>query len=369
MSKEDSVADNNNDTGDALTSLDDAFDQALEGIEGDGADGDKPDADGKGSEQEPEADVGGDTPPDEGASGEGEGDDLEPEPETDDEPEGDDDAQLEAPGHWPKDLREQFGELAPEAQAILVERDKAFEAQATRKSQELSDQARFAEDIRGLFSDRHREAMALAGLDEIAAFRRILAVNDMLERNPEEFIQHIAQQHNVDLGLLVGSDVSGEGDEVVDPMVKQLRSEIAELKEALSQTQGTLANQGIQGIQNMVTEFASGKDSEGNLLRPHFEAVSKTMGGLMEGVPELKQMPDGHEKMQKAYEMAVKLDGSLETPKAPTNGDAEKKAAADKARKAKGAPKRPKSASKDQLDAPKDLDALIDWVADNVEAN
>jgi Skp family chaperone for outer membrane proteins len=98
-----------------------------------------------------------------------------------------------------------------------------------------------------------------------------------------------------------------------DPKVSALEAELAALKqwrdEELSSRQQnqqrTYATQ-VQSIQSAISEFRSAIDDDtGQLKYPHFDAVQRHMGALMDTDPDLVKLPDGPDKLQKAYDMAV----------------------------------------------------------------
>lgn len=58
-------------------------------------------------------------------------------------------------------------------------------------------------------------------------------------------------------------------------------------------------------LERLCPRFETMKDDKGNLLHPFFSDVQVAMGDLMAHDPALSRMPDGIEKMMRAYAMVV----------------------------------------------------------------
>jgi len=68
---------------------------------------------------------------------------------------------LSAPKHWSEDDKKAFALMTREGQEIALKLSRNLEGGFTRKSQELSDKAKFAESVRGLF-DSMRSGSVMA---------------------------------------------------------------------------------------------------------------------------------------------------------------------------------------------------------------
>lgn len=58
-------------------------------------------------------------------------------------------------------------------------------------------------------------------------------------------------------------------------------------------------------VKRICDRFERATDASGKLLHPHFHAVMELMGDIMLADPVLRSMPDGLEKMEKAYALAM----------------------------------------------------------------
>lgn len=186
----------------------------------------------------------------------------------------------------------------------------------------LSDKAKFADGVRGLFTDADRQQMAQAGTDEQGVMHYLLGLQRFATQKPVEYLKWAMQNLRVTpdmLGLPQANQQDPKKPEediealLRDPKVSALEAELAALKqwrdEELSSRQQnqqrTYATQ-VQSIQSAISEFRSAIDDDtGQLKYPHFDAVQRHMGALMDTDPDLVKLPDGPDKLQKAYDMAV----------------------------------------------------------------
>lgn len=229
---------------------------------------------------------------------------------------------FEAPKHWPEGDRKAFAELPPEGQALIKRLSKDLEGGFTRRSQELGDKARYADQLRGLIDEPTRQQMTASGVGEVQYFQYLDGLQKFASRNPEGYVRWAMQNLGVTpdkLGFHTAApkqpDEMSIDDLLVDPQVKQLQSELATLKGQASpeamrgQAEAVLREMAAQqqrySLQGVAQQFRAAQDDGGQLLYPHFDTVRRQMGALMDTDPELAQMPDGSEKMKTAYEMAV----------------------------------------------------------------
>ncbi len=251
---------------------------------------------------------------------------------------------FDAPKHWPEADRQAFAGLAPEAQAIIKRLAKDLEGGFTRKSQELSDRAKYADAVRGLIDEPTRQQMAATGVSEVQYFGYLNQLQQFASQRPVEYVKWAMQNLGVTpehLGIHAPRQQPGEqpdgaaalADLLSDPKVKQLEAELAQFKGAVSpervqqMVRATLAEhqnaQQRQSLQGAMGAFRSAVDDDGQLLHPHFDQVQIQMGALIDptpylvldqqgrpvgirnDAPDIVKMPDGPEKMKAAYDMAV----------------------------------------------------------------
>ncbi|RPJ39777.1 MAG: hypothetical protein EHM35_01465 [Planctomycetaceae bacterium] len=287
---------------------------------------------------------------------------------------------IEAPKHWPEELRKEFGTLGPKEQALLLKRDKDLQGIVTRKSQELSDTARFGTAVRELINGETRQRMAAMRLDDLGYFRYLDGLQNAAVNRPVEYVAWVMRQLQVTpehLGLTARGqqqqahvDPSQQIDEsLLDPAVRQLRDYVAQQNTVVRNLQARLEAQDRAArewetqqqttarstLDGMWQTFRSQLDDSGQLAHPNADSLMAQMGALMETNRSLMNMPDGPEKLVKAYQMAEAADPDLSKPRIEAEvarrlAEAEKKRETERARKAtsvrpaSGAPAVPKRA-------------------------
>lgn len=287
---------------------------------------------------------------------------------------------VEAPKHWPEKRRQTFAKMPPEVQQAWLEHDKDIVGGFTRKSQELSDKSKFADTVRGLFDDGLRQQMAQAGTDEAGAIRYLLNLQRHATTDPVGYAKWFMQQTGLsaaDLGLLQnGIAKDGEAvqypelrDLLSDPEVKQLKTELEQLKGLVTERERRehMAQMGrhaqtVQSIESTISSFRSALDDHGQLLYPHFDAVSKQMGALMDHDPELSRMPEGPDKLKAAYDRAVWAmpdvrSGLLEVETSKRVNEARRKDEAERAKRVTSV--KPATGAPTAKTTPKSLDDII----------
>ena len=227
---------------------------------------------------------------------------------------------FEAPHHWPEADKQAFAGLPQEAQAIIRRLARDLEAGHTRKSQELGSKAKYAEVVSSLIDDATRQELAQAGANDLQYFQFLHQLQKNARSNGPGYIRWAMQQLRVtpeQLGIAApqpaGPPPEPTLDEVLaDPNVKRLEAELAQLKgqwgeHQAAQQRAIQHRQAYerQGLVNLANSFRGALDDAGQLRFPHFDQVHRQMGALMETDHQLAQMPDGPEKMQAAYDMAV----------------------------------------------------------------
>jgi hypothetical protein len=232
---------------------------------------------------------------------------------------------LSAPKHWPADDKNAFAKMTREGQEIALKLAKNLEGGFTRKSQELSDKARYADTVRGLIGDQRRANLQSQGIDEMAYLRRLNDIYAMAERDPVNYIKWAMQSMGVTPDKLGISQAAPQtppngqtnpDDDIArllaDPEVAQLKAELHSLKgiidkeqQAKEQASRTQHANAVNQLNTTIRSFREALDEHGQLQYPHFDAVMAHMGALMDTDPDLNQIADGPDKLKAAYDMAV----------------------------------------------------------------
>lgn len=228
-------------------------------------------------------------------------------------PEDSEESHLEPPEHWSQDHRELFVNQPREVQEFLLDRHKAMEGDYTRKSQELAKYKKLGETLEESFSP-YRQDFEMNGLDETGAVKQLLAVHDLLKRNPEEGLTWLAQQYNYQPSTDYEQD-SGY-DEYADPETLALRRELNEIKTGLNQFQQAQQQQAQKEVINRFNSFQSQTDSTGNLAHPLYDDVKHTMAKLYQ---------QGFTDLDQAYKMSVAASPDLQAKEREIQAEYERK--------------------------------------------
>lgn len=211
---------------------------------------------------------------------------------------------FEAPAHWPADAKATFAKLDPAGQKFLLDRYKDTEATFTRKSQELSDTAKYADSVRSLFTDQDRQRFAINGTDEVGFVRQLKGLYDYARSDPVSYVKWAMQQFGVTPDKLGFSAATGS--DPSDPSLTE-RQEVEITPQAVQQlvqqqfTQLQAQQQRLE-FQKQVDAFKAAVDQTGAPKYPHFDRVRSVMARLY---------VDGPEGLARAYEAAVRADPEL----------------------------------------------------------
>lgn len=233
---------------------------------------------------------------------------------------------LSAPKHWPEGDKQAFAKMTREGQEIALKLAKNLEGGFTRKSQELSDKARFADSVRGLFDDQTKNQLQMSGTDEVGYVRYLHSLQQFATRDGPGYIKWAMQNLGVkpeQLGISQATSPTSQKTEtqLQDEQIAQLLADpkVADLEARLQKLQGVIDQEqqskvqaqnaerinATRTLQTTISTFRQSLDEHGQLKYPHFDNVGAEMGALMAHNPDLAKMPDGLEKMEKAYDMAV----------------------------------------------------------------
>jgi len=262
--------------------------------------------------------------PDENAGDDAQSEDAaEPEANVEDSEES---TTLSAPKHWPEGDKQAFAKMTREGQEIALKLAKNLEGGFTRKSQELSDKARFADSVRGLFDDQTKNQLQMSGTDEVGYVRYLHSLQQFATRDGPGYIKWAMQNLGVkpeQLGISQATSPPSQKTEtqLQDEQIAQLLADpkVADLEARLQKLQGVIDQEqqskvqaqnaerinATRTLQTTISTFRQSLDEHGQLKYPHFDNVGAEMGALMAHNPDLAKMPDGLEKMEKAYDMAV----------------------------------------------------------------
>jgi len=249
---------------------------------------------------------------------------------------------IAAPGDWPEEEKAVFAALPPGAQEMVLKQYKNFQAGFTRKSQDLSDHARFSEAVRREL-EPFRDELSASGIDEAGAVRELVRLYGLYRKDPHGYARMVAGR--------TGLSTAAPGNPAAFLM--------AALEKRLAPLEQQVRTQQAENRRAGESAFASAKDAQGSPLHPHFAKVQGRMAALMQA----RVAGD----MEDAYAQAVWSDPELRSALIASEKEKVEQAAEDRRRealeKAKKAGARPssRSGSAPRTSAARsDLDSLLD---------
>jgi len=295
------MPDNDLPFGDMEDTMSDAFDK-LDADEGDDTSSDETSSDneiesdeaefeGEGSEdsEEESEEVDDDTSDNDQEGGEGDG-------------ESGDSDKVEPPVSWSKEEQEAFLKLPSGIQEVVARRESEREAGLQEKLQG----ATYAQERLGALERivaPRRQGWAAQGLGEAQAIEQLIALSDMANNKPGEFIQWLAKTTNYDLDNLLdegGDDYDGGEEDSVSPEIVNRLNQL----EGLVAQNAEIERQAVQSqAQDVYNQFVDEKDGSGQPKHPHFAKVQNVMGTLI----QMSQAAS----LDEAYAKAIWLDPEI----------------------------------------------------------
>ena len=199
-------------------------------------------------------------------------DEVEAAAEEDDE-DGEPEEVFQPPEHWSSDEKETFKSLTPEAQQILINKEKQFQQGYQERAQSISDIEKALEP--------YKQTLAYMGVDEGTAIRTLFATHQRILTDPANGILQLAQQFGI-MDQLRQQFAPDTDDEFVDPEIKALRQQVQELQGNLGQFQQQTVIGQQQELLSQIESFKAQKDEKGNPVHPYFDQVRQQMAPLVQ---------------------------------------------------------------------------------------
>lgn len=247
------------------------------------------------------------------------------------------------PEHWGADIREKWKALPPEHKELLLDARKHYEAKFNKKSQKLSDKQRYWKDIKQTFAPL-KPLLDQSGTSKIQAIKQLVNAQIALQTQPDAAFEHLARNFaagrgeqerqailtrfsralGVDPGA--GQKPAQAGDDYLDPVAGQkialLEKQLSQLSQGMTQQTAFAKAQAVAQAQQMIDTFKAS--------HPHFDALEKSIEGILFS-PLIPQHLPPTERLEKAYNYALRMDDELfqrveaEKRQAKAKEDAEKR--------------------------------------------
>lgn len=224
---------------------------------------------------------------------------------------------------WSEERKEYFKTLDRQAQEFLLERHKEFEADYTKKSQELAEQRKKFEKLDEVLKP-YDEVLRQRGIDIAPHVANALQYYFAYQQDPVSTVRNLIQSQ----GLT--QDQIFEDDSDVDPTTRALRERLDKTERELAELKRQPTPDQSQA-QRELESFKSATDEQGNPKHPYFEQVKHLMAPL---VNEGKSLEDAYDQVVWSLPEFRKSQLEAERKKAQKEAEAKR---AEKAKKAKSA--------------------------------
>jgi len=191
--------------------------------------------------------------------------------------------------------------------------------------------------------------------------KNFMGFDALFAKDPQQAIETLAKQANIDLNTLGSKTVQEDDlDDYRTPEEIQMAKELEDVKLEVRQLRSTQQQKEQLSVQQEINDFASTKDSDGNLKYPYFDKVRANMGLFFnDNNPDMT--------MERAYNKALMLDDELIAKRDADllkKVEMEKKARIEKAKKLKKQSVRSSSINASKSDPrAKTLDAVEAFLA------
>lgn len=227
-----------------------------------------------------------------------------PEPET---------PAIEAPASWSADEKAKFDGLSPDVKETILRRERDIDKALSERAEDTREYSAWREVLKP-YEARH----AMTGLSQREAVSRLLAVEQMLHSDPDRAFPELLRAYGYDprrLGVTLSQPQYQQApqQQIQDPRVDNLLWEMETRRQ-----------------QDTLSQIKAFSDDPAHA---HFEEVRQDMGRLIAANPDMD--------LKKAYKIAVAASDSVQAKlvaaAAKQRAEADRKATAEKAEKAKRA--------------------------------
>jgi hypothetical protein len=262
---------------------------------------------------------------------------------------------VEPPARWTAEEKAKFATWPPDVQLAVAERNKAIEADYTRKTQEAAEIRRYAEPLLNAikpFENYLSQLGPVTGQQPPQLIAGLLGVEYRLRTGTAQekytALASIASQYGVDLAALARGEVAEPNHEI-----QQMRQELSEQRQWRQQFEQQTQHQQAEQAVLHIESFSSAKDDAGRPRYPHFERVRGVMAHSL-ATGEVRTLEEAYQKATAPIQEAI----AEELKARQTQADTQRKEALAKADKA--APVRSSGSQPGGSAKGKGLDSILD---------
>jgi hypothetical protein len=262
---------------------------------------------------------------------------------------------IEPPARWTAEEKAKFAAWPRDVQEAVAERNKAIEADYTRKTQEAAEIRRTAEPLLNAikpFENYLSQLGPVTGQQPPQLIAGLLGMEYRLRTGSLQekvtALASIAGQYGIDLAALARGEIREP-----DPAISNMRQELSDLRQWRQQFEQQTQLQQAEQTSLHIESFTNAKDEAGRPRYPHFERVRGVMAqALMNG--EARTLEEAYLKAVEPIQAAI----AEELKVRQTQADTQRKEALAKAEKA--APVRSSGSQPGGSAKGKGLDSILD---------
>jgi hypothetical protein len=208
---------------------------------------------------------------------------------------------IEPPARWTADDKAKFAQWPRDVQEAVLERNKALEADYTRKTQEAAELRRHAEPILNAVKPYEAYLSQVApriGQTPDQMIGNLIGVEYQLRTGDPHQKAQALQQIAVEYGIDLASISRGELPVAPDPHYQQLRQSFGHLEQRVAQYEQLIEQEQQRQITDQVKAFAKATDAAGRPQHPHFERVRGVMAQVLRDDPALNLAAAYHKAVE-----------------------------------------------------------------------
>jgi len=200
--------------------------------------------------------------------------------------------EVQVPKSWSAEKAELYKAASPELREYINQREaEVGQGFASRAEQLQQYQSRVEPVMQSL---KPLDGMlAQSGVSHAEYVSGLVKADQFIRQNPQQAIQHIARQANIDLDELAFMPAP----EAPNPELMALRQQVQQTRQQMEAWQNQASQSYEQQVADQIQTFQAEASETGEPLHPHFEAVKPLMASLLQ--------TGQAEGLQDAYDMAV----------------------------------------------------------------
>lgn len=177
---------------------------------------------------------------------------------------------IRPPASWSATAKAQFAALDPLIQQEVLKRERDMDSGLAERAGKLKSYEPLDQVI-----EPYRAKMAMAGVEPHQAIQRLLAAQDVLDKNPLQGLLYLAQQYGVHPQVLAQALGQAPQRQALPPEFQAIQTELSTLKQTLTQREQAEAANKNQAIQSQIAAFRS------DPANVYFDNVQNEMGALI----------------------------------------------------------------------------------------